>query len=961
MDELDRRRRRRLLEIAPRFVNDVPAVQLMDELTCITSASTREQIRNRERLDSRADANRLLCSSLTGRTGWYDQLLMGLDAVDCEEIANMMKTDSEGNSLLSDRPSSSPTVSSVNSRRVVNSLPADAPHWNQRQNVRATAPSVPGERQHISRNTTVIHFPIGVKKALSVLDLPNEGGLSNNWETLAGLLDVTWEESNWLERCPNPTSRIINAWYEKHPDHATLGNLLQMLEEMNRPDIISEIRKVIGWEEGGVPDESDSSVYRPVHDPDQIYRNLEKRPQYNNNLFAGERTGFNMEKPTRSLPLDLKDQRQQLEKFQTDSVLEGSSFRDGKELSKKMNNQPLDPPGTSAMSSSLLDKSQKGHTNNQDFPGKKVVDLSKEIQGAPPQDRLHPGYDFGKKGLHEGKVKGKKSEFTDKSVPSDWPKKGERMERSNLSHPMNQTGELFGNEPQGGLVRRKPMNDFSRSNEAGNGKLLEKPSQIPSPEETSRVNVESRKDMLDNRPKTPESGTKSKTTHKGEVSVLDKVRQAENGQNDLEMKSPECQPDERTLNPNMMTADSRRGTESKNYTLSQKKQMYHRRKQILKELELPSQMASMPAENSFGDTPVQHDMSDSPAHTLRSFESLKISASDILESPEESLNDGEPAKLTTVVKDSCNKEKLEDGDRKEINCSPRLEEGISPVATKMVNKSPPANASQRMPQESKKDAGEETCNGQGRQKLGSDCQADKPKVKMEQGKDDGKGRVEMEHYHKGFHGESQGIHGESQGIHVESQGFHGDNKDRRNVEDCAEAMGGGNVKSNSSKENVLITHDFTYVFDGSHTEMGQGMTRPTVFTVADQGINNLVQHGELELGSASKNHQLISKDFTMLERKPLEDRDEVKDDNLVEKEEQIQQRDEEEEKVGGSDGAHSLPSVNQSQEVGETSATPKPLRSEEPERSEVSALTTLVTGMASSVFRSFFGNNQSSS
>lgn len=82
-----------------------------------------------------------------------------------------------------------PTLSAVNSRQVPN--PPDAPHWNQRQDVRTTPRSVPVEGR-ISMNTPVIHFPIGVKKALRELDLPNEGGLSNNWETLAGLLGKTF-------------------------------------------------------------------------------------------------------------------------------------------------------------------------------------------------------------------------------------------------------------------------------------------------------------------------------------------------------------------------------------------------------------------------------------------------------------------------------------------------------------------------------------------------------------------------------------------------------------------------------------------------------------------------------------------------------------------------------------------------------------------------------------------------
>ncbi|XP_071828143.1 uncharacterized protein [Apostichopus japonicus] len=304
---LDKRRRKRLREIAFDFNNKVSPGDLLDKLPCISLQSDMQRIRRYTRNEGDTTANRELCSCLVGKTGWYDQLIEGLEEIGPVEILEMMKSDKEG-SLLSPTPVVRSTVCQTTHRISENQPP-------------------PSNRRSISEDTPVSDLPAGVRAALRLLD--QDVGISHSWEDLADCFGMTWEERNWLATLDNRSARLVERWYQKNPSQANLGNLISRLCSIERLDVVSKIKEVITQEDGAGSNRQLSSQ----QEQENFCQSIEKHHHYENNLKGGKRQ-----------KLDLKDQSDALQKWNSSTrTSPGTHFNsDGM---KTVNKQPMPVQG----------------------------------------------------------------------------------------------------------------------------------------------------------------------------------------------------------------------------------------------------------------------------------------------------------------------------------------------------------------------------------------------------------------------------------------------------------------------------------------------------------------------------------------------------------------------------------------------------------------------------------------
>lgn len=69
-----------------------------------------------------------------------------------------------------------------------------------------------------------------------------------DWATLAEMMGFSYIEIKNYEKYDNPTAKILEDWQSRCPK-ATVGNLVSMLEEAERKDVVTELASLIGeWQ-----------------------------------------------------------------------------------------------------------------------------------------------------------------------------------------------------------------------------------------------------------------------------------------------------------------------------------------------------------------------------------------------------------------------------------------------------------------------------------------------------------------------------------------------------------------------------------------------------------------------------------------------------------------------------------------------------------------------------------------
>lgn len=68
--------------------------------------------------------------------------------------------------------------------------------------------------------------------------------VASNWTILAEEMDYNYLEIRNFERCPNPTSALLDDWQKKH-SQATVGDLLSLLQKIERNDILTDLSALI--------------------------------------------------------------------------------------------------------------------------------------------------------------------------------------------------------------------------------------------------------------------------------------------------------------------------------------------------------------------------------------------------------------------------------------------------------------------------------------------------------------------------------------------------------------------------------------------------------------------------------------------------------------------------------------------------------------------------------------------
>ncbi|RZB89897.1 myeloid differentiation primary response protein MyD88-B-like [Asbolus verrucosus] len=66
-----------------------------------------------------------------------------------------------------------------------------------------------------------------------------------NWRGLAALCDIDPSYLDSIGESSDPTDKVLNRWYEKAPDCSTIQQLQRFLEEMDRFDVIEDIKELI--------------------------------------------------------------------------------------------------------------------------------------------------------------------------------------------------------------------------------------------------------------------------------------------------------------------------------------------------------------------------------------------------------------------------------------------------------------------------------------------------------------------------------------------------------------------------------------------------------------------------------------------------------------------------------------------------------------------------------------------
>lgn len=63
---------------------------------------------------------------------------------------------------------------------------------------------------------------------------------------MAGLCQIDAKYEATLSQHQNPTSKVLDLWYQKEPQESTIDRFLAFLEEMDRFDVQDDIRELIG-------------------------------------------------------------------------------------------------------------------------------------------------------------------------------------------------------------------------------------------------------------------------------------------------------------------------------------------------------------------------------------------------------------------------------------------------------------------------------------------------------------------------------------------------------------------------------------------------------------------------------------------------------------------------------------------------------------------------------------------
>ncbi|XP_026878188.2 myeloid differentiation primary response protein MyD88 [Electrophorus electricus] len=90
--------------------------------------------------------------------------------------------------------------------------------------------------------TSVIALNYSVRRKLALYLNPTNT-VAANWTDVAERMGFSYLEIRNYERLENPTQKLLEEW-QTRPD-ATVGNLLRFLHEVERNDIISELRHLI--------------------------------------------------------------------------------------------------------------------------------------------------------------------------------------------------------------------------------------------------------------------------------------------------------------------------------------------------------------------------------------------------------------------------------------------------------------------------------------------------------------------------------------------------------------------------------------------------------------------------------------------------------------------------------------------------------------------------------------------
>ncbi|XP_018408995.1 PREDICTED: myeloid differentiation primary response protein MyD88 [Nanorana parkeri] len=77
------------------------------------------------------------------------------------------------------------------------------------------------------------------------LYLNPEATVASNWTHLAEEMDYSYLEVKNYDRCSNPTSALLDDW-QKRKTQATVGDLLNLLQKIERNDILTDLTPLIG-------------------------------------------------------------------------------------------------------------------------------------------------------------------------------------------------------------------------------------------------------------------------------------------------------------------------------------------------------------------------------------------------------------------------------------------------------------------------------------------------------------------------------------------------------------------------------------------------------------------------------------------------------------------------------------------------------------------------------------------
>ncbi|XP_033757677.1 uncharacterized protein LOC117340036 [Pecten maximus] len=211
MTFLDDKRIRQLNQHLPEFTRKVDPIELLPYLQCLTQSS-REEIENRQRQNSKSQAAMKLYDHLIRMDNWWPQLLVALRHTNLYQLADKLEEiDEDG------RP------------RV--------------EHTRRKTP--PPKARLYSGDTKYKDLPARVSSILKILDSQD---VENNWEAMAAHLKYTIEEVTRMKCNQNEascTKKLFEDWSQR--EESTLHNLVIALNELERFDLLEQIQKVTGY------------------------------------------------------------------------------------------------------------------------------------------------------------------------------------------------------------------------------------------------------------------------------------------------------------------------------------------------------------------------------------------------------------------------------------------------------------------------------------------------------------------------------------------------------------------------------------------------------------------------------------------------------------------------------------------------------------------------------------------